>query len=91
MLNWSKDNRNSEDWVVALGSVWRFLHGRRLVVCLRRGDAERDAALHWFEVDWNDFWRFAAVRKSLDTSKTEISWEPRILSLEKKMEKLTEK
>jgi hypothetical protein len=67
------------------------LHGSRLVVCLRRGDAERDAALHWFEVDWNDFWRFAAVRKSLDTSKPEISCEPRILSLEKKMEKLTEK
>ena len=49
--------------LVALGSVWRRLGGRRRVVCLRRSDAARDAGLHWFGHGWRALWRFAAVRK----------------------------
>jgi hypothetical protein len=46
-------------------SVWRNLNGNRNVVCLNRNDAKRNANLNNFDNDWNDNWRFAAVRNSL--------------------------
>ena len=51
--------------IVALGSVWRDSDDDRRVVFLGRDGAERDANLNWFENDWNDNCRFAAVRNSL--------------------------
>lgn len=47
------------------GSVWHNPNGNRNVVCLNRNDAKRNADLNLFENDWNDNWRFAAVRNSL--------------------------
>jgi hypothetical protein len=49
--------------IVALGSVWRHLGGLHLVVCLNRHAAGRRAHLSWLEGGWDDYWRFAAVRK----------------------------
>jgi hypothetical protein len=60
---YSRDG-GSED-ILHNDSVWRNLNGNRNVVCLNRDDAKRNADLNWFENDWNDNWRFAAVRNSL--------------------------
>jgi hypothetical protein len=46
-------------------SVWRDPNGNRNVVCLNRNDAKRNANLNNFDGDWNDNWRFAAVRNFL--------------------------
>ncbi len=46
------------------GSVWRNLNGNRNVAYLDRNDAKRNLNLNWYENDWNDICRFAAVRKS---------------------------
>ena len=47
------------------GSVWRNPNGNRNVVCLNENDVKRNANLNWFENDWGDDWRFAAVRNFL--------------------------
>ncbi len=49
--------------IVALGSVWQDLFGDRYVPYLDRHGSKRDLYLNWIEVDWNEFFRFAAVRK----------------------------
>lgn len=49
--------------VVALGSVWLRLSGRRNVACLWGDSTERGLTLSWFEGDWLARYRFASVRK----------------------------
>lgn len=49
--------------IVAFGSVWPNPRGFRHVPSLLWLDAERDLDLDWFEGDWLEDWRFAAVRK----------------------------
>ena len=49
--------------IVALGSVWRYRHGDRGVPYLDGGGSGRGLSLRWFEDDWRDIVRFAAVRK----------------------------
>lgn len=63
---------DGKDCVVALGSVWRRLLGRRFVAYLWGYSTGRSLGLRWFESDWRAACRFAAVRKvasgNLDTS-----------------------
>ncbi len=61
MLQW--EEWNGEDWVVALGSVWRGSFGYRNVPFLYWRGCGRKLILHWFVYDWNDYYRFLAVRK----------------------------
>lgn len=49
--------------IIALGSFWRDSFAYRHVGCLRSDGGERRLSLYWFSFDWNDCWRFAAVRK----------------------------
>ena len=49
--------------IVALGSVWRNLHGYRRVPVLWSDSRERFLLLIWFGYDWGAHYRFAAVRK----------------------------
>lgn len=49
--------------IVALGSVWRFAHGLRHVPYLGRSGAGRGLSLGWFEGEWVERCRFAAVSK----------------------------
>ncbi|MBI2039244.1 MAG: hypothetical protein HYT22_03130 [Candidatus Niyogibacteria bacterium] len=49
--------------IVALGSVWRYASGFRSVPFLGRSGAQRHLGLGWFEVRWDENYRFAAVRK----------------------------
>ncbi len=48
--------------VVALGSVASVVGGQRVAYLLGSG-TERFLGLRWRDVDWSDFYRFAAVRK----------------------------
>lgn len=48
--------------IVALGTVWRGRGGGRYVPYLYGGGQYRSLDLHWFEDDWDDDCRFAAVR-----------------------------
>ena len=50
--------------IVALGSVWRFPFGHRCIPDLNRYGAERNLNLNYFENDWNEDCRFAAVRNA---------------------------
>lgn len=49
--------------IAALGSVWRFWSGDRVVAYLCRVGSERELGLRWFDGSWGAVWRFAAVRK----------------------------
>ncbi len=49
--------------VACLGSSWVGRGGLRNVPCLGRYDSERSLYLYWFGDDWDDCWRFLAVRK----------------------------
>lgn len=49
--------------IIELGSVWRGSVGRRIVACLCRGGSERRLLLDWLDDGWDDYCRFAAVRK----------------------------
>jgi len=49
--------------VVALGSVWQSRSGDRLVPYLRRHGSRRHLYLYWVGYDWDEIYRFAAVRK----------------------------
>lgn len=49
--------------IIALGSVWRYPDGDRRVVALWNVAGERSLFLRWFKGGWNDYFRFAAVRK----------------------------
>lgn len=49
--------------VIALGSVWRGPDGDHAVPYLSLDGSERGLSLSWFEDDWGDGCRFAAVRK----------------------------
>ncbi|MES2203203.1 MAG: hypothetical protein V4474_02720 [Patescibacteria group bacterium] len=48
--------------IIALGSVAEVL-GDRGVPYLGRDDARRILGLHWWDFDWDDYYRFLAVRK----------------------------
>lgn len=87
MLEWAKD-WNGQDWIVALGSVWRDPCGGRSCACLDGGGSERGLGLIWVDDGWDGGCRVAAVRKSLDTGKLDSSLESRILELENKFKKL---
>lgn len=50
--------------IVALGSVWQDPGGRRRVPYLRWDGGGRDLDLYWFGDDWDERWRFAAVRNA---------------------------
>ena len=49
--------------IVALGSPWRTPRGVRFVLALSWDGLERSLALHLFESDWPENYRFAAVPK----------------------------
>lgn len=49
--------------IIALGSVWQIRNGNRYVPYLVRNGSGRELGLVWFGIKWNDFCRFAAVRK----------------------------
>ena len=49
--------------IVALGSVWQFRYGNRLVPYLYGNGSERNLCLNWVGGDWSEIYRFAAVRK----------------------------
>jgi len=49
--------------IVALGSAWQNPDGNRGVTYLFWSVRERDLDLSWFEFDWDEDYRFAAVRK----------------------------
>ena len=49
--------------IVALGSVWRYLDGRRFVPCLWGNGGKRGLNLRLFAGEWNAVYRFAGVRK----------------------------
>lgn len=49
--------------IAALGSVWRFPDGRRLVAALDNWSGGRGLDLHWLEGGWGEYCRFAAVSK----------------------------
>ena len=49
--------------IAALGSVWQLPNGRRRVADLVGSAGYRGLGLDWLEDDWNEFWRFLAVRK----------------------------
>ena len=53
-----------ENPVVVLGSVWHDRLGRRGVLLLDRGGADRLVDLDWWNVDWDSSCRFAAVKLS---------------------------
>ena len=59
-----------KDWIVALGTV-RSIRDFRSVASLSGDSAYRYLHVFWFENDWFEDFRFAAVRKlkSLDTRK----------------------
>lgn len=61
LLKWK--GWNGKDWVVALGSVWPGLFGRRYVLVLYSLDSRRRLGLNRFELDWVGPFRFLAVRK----------------------------
>ena len=48
-----------------IGSVWQNRNGNRYVPCLYRNGSKRNLNLNWTENDWNEIYRFAAVRNSL--------------------------
>lgn len=60
LLGWTEWNSN--DWVVALGSV-ALVDGRRRVPFLDEDDAGRDLCLGWWDGGWGGG-RFLAVRNS---------------------------
>ena len=49
--------------IIGLGSVWQGSYGFRYCPCLDGGGLRRGLDLSWFEGDWRDVCRFAAVRK----------------------------
>ena len=49
--------------IIALGSLWLHSPGYRVVPVLYLHDGKRELLLDWFEHDWNDDYRFLAVRK----------------------------
>ncbi len=49
--------------IVALGSIVRYIGGRRFVGCLYYEAGERKVYLRWFDCDWYNHVRFAAVRR----------------------------
>jgi len=49
--------------IAGLGQVWQVPNGNRNVLCLESDDRKRNLNLNWLENDWNENWRFAAVRK----------------------------
>lgn len=66
VLTWAEKKWNGEDIVVALGSVWQSLGGRRDCPYLYRYGSERNLYLGWFDGDFDGICRFGAVRKSFD-------------------------
>ena len=56
-------NRQRRNPIVFLGTVCRDAHGNRRVPVLDCWDGERKLDLAWFDDDWNDVCRFAAVRE----------------------------
>lgn len=63
LLRWANNNWNGSDWVVALGQICLDAVGNRHVVVLDLDDGRRRLDLDWFGHDWNDSFRFLAVRK----------------------------
>ncbi len=49
--------------IVALGSVWRDLGGRRLVAYLAYWRSKRSLGLRWVGLDWGGPCRFLAASK----------------------------
>jgi len=47
------------------GSVWQNPSGNRNVPYLNWDDSKRNLNLNWLENDWNENYRFVALRKSL--------------------------
>ncbi len=60
----SRDGGLGGVWYV-IGSVWQNPNGDRNVAVLNYDDNRRKLNLNWFDNDWNDKYRFLAVRNSL--------------------------
>ncbi len=61
LLDYGKNEWNSKDWVVALGSSAQ-IDGDRNVPCLYRNDAGRNLYLPWWSGGWVGYCRFLAAR-----------------------------
>lgn len=94
LLAYAKEDWNGQDFIVALGSSWVVSRGYRHVPCLDYWDAGRRLCLDFWRDGWYGTYRFAAVRKSLDTgtlgtSGTLDSLTLRVEKLEQTVNKLT--
>ncbi len=49
--------------IIALGSVWTYSGGSRIVPCLDGDDSRRRLRLDWYGRDWSGSCRFLAFRK----------------------------
>lgn len=52
-----------------IGSVWQNRNGNRNVPYLNRNGSKRNLNLNWIDNDWNENYRFAAVRNSLHSER----------------------
>lgn len=52
-----------------IGSVWQNRNGNRNVPYLNRNGSKRNLNLNWTDNDWNEIYRFAAVRNSLHSER----------------------
>ena len=70
LLIWAKDDWNGKDCIMALGSQWRRPDGDLDVLCLWGNAGRRELGLYWVDRGWDGRYRFAFVRKSLESLKT---------------------
>ena len=84
---------NGQDFVVALGSVWRHPRGDRLVPSLDEWCGECELSLLLFDGGWFDYCRFLAVRASgnlepLEKTSGTLTLEARVKTLEEQNQKI---
>jgi hypothetical protein len=61
------------DGMAYIGSVWQNRNGNRNVPYLNRNDSKRNLNLNWIDNDWNEIYRFAAVRNSLHSERIYVA------------------
>lgn len=63
LLAFQKKFSDNRVLIVALGSIWSDSYGDRHVPCLSVRGGKRRLILNYFDYDWDDDYRFLAVRK----------------------------
>lgn len=71
LLEYAKKGWDRENFVVAIGSVWRDPSGRRSCAYLGRRGSGRGLSLDWFVGGWRGICRFAGVKKLSETKTSE--------------------